>query len=166
MAESFDSGTKDVVRKLPLLTINAGPRDKDKWPDRLKQELQALIKYVQINKETDSDWFTIQPKNGGMEWVGKCWYVHNLIKYEFDFDFEIPATYPATAPEIQLPELEGKTAKMFRGGKICLTIHFKPLWAKNAPHFGIAHAMCLGLAPWMAAEIPYMVEAGVITAKV
>lgn len=35
------------------------------------------------------------------------------------------------APEIELPELEGKTAKMYRGGKICLTIHFKPLWAKN-----------------------------------
>ena len=61
-------------------------------------------------------------------------------------------TYPATAPEIELPELDGKTAKMYRGGKICLTIHFKPLWAKNQPHFGIAHALCLGLAPWMAAE--------------
>jgi ubiquitin-protein ligase len=45
--------------------------------------------------------------------------------------FDVPATYPAVAPEIELPELEGKTAKMYRGGKICLTIHFKPLWAKN-----------------------------------
>ena len=58
-------------------------------------------------------------------------YVHNFIKYEFDFRFDVPATYPAVAPEIELPELEGKTAKMYRGGKICLTIHFKPLWAKN-----------------------------------
>lgn len=57
--------------------------------------------------------------------------MHELLKYEFDFEFEIPATYPATAPEIQLPELDGKTAKMYRGGKICLTVHFKPLWAKN-----------------------------------
>lgn len=64
--------------------------------------------------------------------VGPCRYVHNLVKYEFDFQFDIPATYPAVAPEIELPELEGKTAKMYRGGKICLTIHFKPLWAKNA----------------------------------
>lgn len=45
--------------------------------------------------------------------------------------FDIPATYPATAPEIEIPELDGKTVKMYRGGKICLTIHFKPLWAKN-----------------------------------
>jgi hypothetical protein len=29
-------------------------------------------------------------------------------------------TYPATNPELCLPELEGKTAKMYRGGKICL----------------------------------------------
>lgn len=58
-------------------------------------------------------------------------YVHDLIKYEFDFQFDVPATYPATAPEIELPALEGKTAKMYRGGKICLTIHFKPLWSKN-----------------------------------
>lgn len=29
-------------------------------------------------------------------------------------------TYPATHPELCLPELEGKTAKMYRGGKICL----------------------------------------------
>lgn len=145
-------------------------------------------------------------------------YVHNFIKYEFDFRFDVPATYPAVAPEIELPELEGKTAKMYRGGKICLTIHFKPLWAKNrcvtgsscathlqgrgcwdqdrgarqvqlcellltallllfrrcrcccfapcSPHFGFAHALCLGLAPWLAAEVPYMVEAGVISPKV
>ena len=45
--------------------------------------------------------------------------------------FDVPATYPAVSPEIEVPELEGKTAKMYRGGKICLTIHFKPLWAKN-----------------------------------
>ncbi len=53
----------------------------------------------------------------------------------------MPVTYPATAPEIAIPELEGMTPKMYRGGKICLTIHFKPLWAKNVPRFGIAHAV-------------------------
>ena len=42
---------------------------------------------------------------------------------------------------------------MYRGGAICLTLHFKPLWSKNAPHFGVAHALCLGLAPWLAAEV-------------
>lgn len=61
------------------------------------------------------------------------------------FLFQIPIAYPVTAPEIALPELDGKTAKMFRGGKICLTDHFKPLWARNVPRFGIAHAMALGV---------------------
>ncbi len=61
-----------------------------------------------------------------------------------------------------LPELDGKTAKMYRGGKICQTIHFNPLWSKNVPHFGIAHALALGLAPWLAAEIPHLVDSGVI----
>lgn len=134
--------------------------------------------------------------------------------------------------------------QMYRGGKICLTIHFKPLWAKNrsaleanlpcaalesmaaasihssstrtllthalllveaqhilhlavqipsisvwqqaarvaartnshqmplyaatrlcSPHFGIAHALCLGLGPWLAAEVPHLVDTGVIHHK-
>lgn len=95
------------------------------------QEVQALIKYIQQNKATDSDWFTITSNKEGTKWNGKCWYIHSLLKYEFPFEFEIPATYPATAPEIKIPELDGKTAKMYRGGSICLTVHFKPLWAKN-----------------------------------
>ena len=57
--------------------------------------------------------------------------MHELLRHEFAFEFDIPATYPATAPEIRIPELDGKTAKMYRGGAICLTVHFKPLWAKN-----------------------------------
>jgi len=34
----------------------------------------------------------------------------------------------------------------FRGGKICMTDHFKPLWARNVPKFGIGHAMALGVS--------------------
>ena len=32
------------------------------------------------------------------------------------------------------------------GGKICLTDHFQPLWARNVPRFGIAHALALGVS--------------------
>jgi len=32
------------------------------------QELQALIKYIQINKATDSDWFTIKSSKDGIKW--------------------------------------------------------------------------------------------------
>lgn len=59
---------------------------------------------------------------------------------------QIPVTFPTTAPEIAIPELDGKTAKMYRGGKICLSDHFKPLWGRNVPRFGIAHAMALGVS--------------------
>ena len=34
----------------------------------------------------------------------------------------------------------------FRGGKICMTDHFKPLWGRNVPKFGIGHAMALGVS--------------------
>ena len=53
---------------------------------------------------------------------------------------------------------------MYRGGKICLTLHFQPLWRKNFPKFGIAHALALGLAPWLAAEVPDLVAKGLIKA--
>ncbi|KAK9840992.1 hypothetical protein WJX81_004677 [Elliptochloris bilobata] len=164
MAE-WDSGTKETVKRIPFLTVRCGPRDKEDWAKRLKEELTALIKYIQLNKASDSDWFTITANKEGTHWSGKCWYVHELLRHEFAFEFDIPATYPATAPEIRIPELDGKTAKMYRGGAICLTVHFKPLWTKNSPHFGVAHAMCLGLAPWLAAEVPHLVETGAIAAK-
>ena len=48
-------------------------------------------------------------------------------------------------PEIILPELDGKTPKMYRGGQICCDIHFNPLWTRNAPTYGIAHALALGV---------------------
>jgi ufm1-conjugating enzyme 1 len=67
---------------------------------------------------------------------------------------------------------------MYRGGKICLSEltalkmnnpsslgdHFKPLWARNVPKFGIAHALTLGLGPWLAVEVPSLIERGVISA--
>jgi hypothetical protein len=38
------------------------------------QELHALIQYIQFNKASDSDWFTINPpQNNGQNWSGKCW---------------------------------------------------------------------------------------------
>lgn len=60
-------------------------------------------------------------------------------------DSQLPATYPQSPPEIRLPELDGKTPKMYRGGRICCDIHFNPLWIKHAPSYGIAHAMALGV---------------------
>lgn len=106
-----------------------------------------------------------------------------LVKVQSNYlypNVQLPVTYPATAPEVAIPELDGKTAKMYRfaphvysfdyffyhiyiyifimylncsktifchrGGKICLTDHFKPLWARNVPKFGLAHLMALGVS--------------------
>merc|ERR1712146_592144 len=90
----------------------------------------------------------------GTRWTGKVWYVHELLKYEFDLEFEIPVGYPATAPELALPEIDGKTEKMYRGGKICLDSHFRPLWARNVPHFGIAHRWRSGWARGWRSRFP------------
>ena len=123
-----------------------------------------------------------------LDWsVSSLYYDQKITKFKH---LQIPVTYPTTAPEIALPELDGKTAKMyryvsclnmkiilkywktglkrksttlifvtsakirpfshaflyFRGGKICMTDHFKPLWARNVPKFGIGHAMALGVS--------------------
>jgi hypothetical protein len=133
MAESWDPKTRSTVQRIPLLTVKAGPRDKEEWQKRLKevrslradlclfllvcsagsvspamtntspsplpQELQALIKYIEMSKATDMDWFTIKPTNKeGTHWEGKCWYIHELIKYEFNFQVSgMPVSGEATA---------------------------------------------------------------------
>ena len=52
-----DAATKAAVGKIPILKTKAGPRDKEAWVARLKEEYMSLIQYVQNNKESDTDWF-------------------------------------------------------------------------------------------------------------
>ena len=42
MAESWDPSTRATVQRIPLLTVRAGPRDKDEWQKRLKEVGPAL----------------------------------------------------------------------------------------------------------------------------
>jgi len=117
-SKMVDEATKRTLAAIPLLKNKAGPRDGKDWTPRLKEEYMSLIKYVSNNKEADNDWFRLESNKEGTRWFGKCWYIHNLLKYEFDVEFDvefdIPVTYPTTAPEIAIPELDGKTAKMYR----------------------------------------------------
>mmetsp|Transcript_16635 Transcript_16635/g.34125 ORF Transcript_16635/g.34125 Transcript_16635/m.34125 type:complete len:112 (-) Transcript_16635:383-718(-) len=76
----MDDGTKATVQKIPLLSIRAGPRDGEAWNARLKEELTALIKYVQINKNSDKDWFQVESNKTGLRWSGKCWYFHDKVR--------------------------------------------------------------------------------------
>lgn len=132
---------------------------------QLKEEYQSLIQYVENNKNVDINCFRLEFNKEETRWFGKCWYTHCLLKYKFDIEFDIPIIYLTTAPEIAVPELDVKTAKMHRGGKICLTDHFKSLWARNMPKFGLAHLMALGLGPWLAVEIPNLIQKGMIQHK-
>mmetsp|Transcript_5800 Transcript_5800/g.8935 ORF Transcript_5800/g.8935 Transcript_5800/m.8935 type:complete len:98 (-) Transcript_5800:388-681(-) len=85
----MDQRTKESVQRIPLLTIKAGPRDGEDWTKRLKEEYGALIKYIQNNKQEDNDWFTIESNKLGTRWTGKCWFIHNLLRYEFDLQFDV-----------------------------------------------------------------------------
>lgn len=37
----------------------------EKWIERVKEEYLALIKYVEINKQQDNDWFKIESDKEG-----------------------------------------------------------------------------------------------------
>ena len=94
------SSIEESAHKIPVLTIHAGPKD-EKWKERLKEELKAIITYVKMNKESDNDWFKIQSANKeGTKWAGTCSSTHNLVRYEFKLQFEVPATYPSSPIEL------------------------------------------------------------------
>merc|ERR1712146_44979 len=60
---SVPSSVGQIVGQIPEMKIKAGPRDGAKWNERLKEEFEALIYYVQRNKTLDNDWFNIEPVN-------------------------------------------------------------------------------------------------------
>ncbi len=86
---SIDAETKSTVQKMPMLTVKAGPRDGEEWAERLKEELGCLIKFVEINKANDRDFCEISCNDTGTRWEGKAWFVYNLLRYEFDLQFEV-----------------------------------------------------------------------------
>lgn len=47
------------------------------------------FQYVQNNKDSGTDWFRLESNKEGTKWFGKCWCMHNLLKYEFKVEFEV-----------------------------------------------------------------------------
>ncbi|KAM1499971.1 hypothetical protein ACFX15_022115 [Malus domestica] len=108
----------------------------------------SRFEYTQMNKSNDNDWFRISAANPkGTRWTGKCWYVYTSSSTSSISSSISPS--PTPPPHLNSSSLTRRQDP--KGGKICLIVHFKPLWAKNCPRFGMAHALCLGLAPWLAA---------------
>jgi hypothetical protein len=33
----------------------------------------------------------LESNKEGTRWFGKCWYIHNLLRYEFDVEFDVSA---------------------------------------------------------------------------
>ncbi len=75
-----DEATKKTLSNIPLMRTNAGPRDKEAWVNRLKEEYRGLIAYVENSKANDMDWFRLESNKEGTRWFGKCWHVHDLLK--------------------------------------------------------------------------------------
>ncbi len=75
-----DEATKKTLSNIPLMKTNAGPRDKDAWVQRLKEEYRGLIAYVENSKANDMDWFRLESNKEGTRWFGKCWHIHDLLK--------------------------------------------------------------------------------------
>jgi len=135
------------------LSVKAGPLD-PQWEDRLKEEYGALIQYMKQAREEGTDWFRLKATDStGTRWEGVCWTFNQFKKYEYQFHITIPSSYPNAPPDIFVPALEGRTPKIYVGGRICLDIHFQPLWIQRVPYLGIVHALTKGLAPWLAAEM-------------
>ena len=44
------------VAAIPTLSVHAGPRNKEDWSARVKEEYLSLISYIRQNKESDNDW--------------------------------------------------------------------------------------------------------------
>ena len=58
---------KSVIERIPLLKTEAGPKDGEKWIERLKEEYLALIQYIKINKQEDNEWFHIESNKEGIK---------------------------------------------------------------------------------------------------
>lgn len=50
--------------RLPFIKTVAGPKDPE-WIERLKEEYMVLIQYIQMNKDEDHDWFTVESNEDG-----------------------------------------------------------------------------------------------------
>lgn len=126
------------------------------WEARLKEEYRALIVYIKRCAAADAAWVKVAATGkDGVNWVGTCWWYHNNLRYEFVLQLEvrwtwhdvlrchvrsahtphlrtalqIPVGYPAVPPVIILPELLGKTPKMYTYVLSCRRSWYRPCTA-------------------------------------
>ena len=44
------------------------------------------------NKEADNDWFRLESNTEGTRWWGKAWTIQDMLRYEFDIEFDVHTT--------------------------------------------------------------------------
>ena len=44
---------------------------------------------MENNKAADNDWFRLESNKDGTRWFGKGWYIQDLLKYEFEIEFDV-----------------------------------------------------------------------------
>lgn len=62
-----DEATRRVVSEIPVLKTNAGPRDRELWVQRLKEEYQALIRVSRAPaaaRVAQALWYSCVLRNG------------------------------------------------------------------------------------------------------
>ena len=69
-----DAATKKTLSNIPLMKTKAGPRDKEIWVQRLKEEYKGLITYVENNKAAGTDWFRLESNKEGTRWFGETFF--------------------------------------------------------------------------------------------
>ena len=52
------------------------------------------------NKEADNDWFRLESNQDGTRWWGKAWTIHEMLRYEFDIEFDVSTSFIALARSI------------------------------------------------------------------
>lgn len=55
----------------------------------IKTKISIHFQYVENNKAAGNDWFRLESNKEGTRWFGKCWHVQDLLKYEFDIEFDV-----------------------------------------------------------------------------
>ncbi|RXH71524.1 hypothetical protein DVH24_018879 [Malus domestica] len=118
----------------------------------------SRFEYTQMNKSNDNDWFRISAANPkGTRWTGKCWYVYTSSSTSSISSSISPS--PTPPPHLNSSSL---TRRQDPKGRPYFDFTIFPLPPFlfsdcnlspliSGPRFGMAHALCLGLAPWLAA---------------
>ena len=81
--------TSDVINNLSVM-FNAILRF-NRPPSRSTSS-RLYFQYIHNNKEADNDWLRIQSNKEGTRWFGKCWYIQDYKKYEFELEFDVSLT--------------------------------------------------------------------------